>query len=42
MFLSDTLIRAYLHVDPNKLDDEHWAHQVMMAEWVINYKEQLK
>lgn len=34
MFLADTLIRAYLHIDPDPLTDEEWGHQVTMAEWV--------
>ncbi len=34
MFLADTLIRAYLHIDPNTLEDEQWGLQVQMAEWV--------
>ena len=34
MFLADTLIRAYLHMNPEELADEEWAHQIAMAEWV--------
>lgn len=34
MFLADTLIRAYLHIDPGNLTDEEWGLQVSMAEWV--------
>nr|DAM30762.1 MAG TPA: hypothetical protein [Caudoviricetes sp.] len=34
MFLADTLIRAYLHINPEELTDEEWAHQIAMAEWV--------
>jgi len=34
--MADTLIRAVLHMDPDKLSDEEWAHQVMMAEWAMS------
>lgn len=34
MFLADALIRAYLHISPEELTDEEWAHQIAMAEWV--------
>ena len=33
MLFADTLIRAFLHIDPDTLGDEMWGHQVMMAEW---------
>jgi deoxycytidine triphosphate deaminase len=36
MFLADTLIRAFLHLEPDTLSDEEWGHQVQMAEWVKN------
>lgn len=36
MFLADTLIRAVLHIDPDGLSDEEWAHQTEMAEWAKN------
>ena len=34
LFLSDALIRHWLHLDPSTLGDEEWALQVRMAEWV--------
>jgi hypothetical protein len=34
MFLADTLIRAFLHLDPGELSDEEWGHQTQMAEWI--------
>lgn len=34
--MSDTLIRAVLHMDPTGLSDEEWAHQVRMAEWALS------
>lgn len=33
--MADTLIRAVLHLNPDKLTDEEWAHQVVMAEWAL-------
>ena len=34
MFLADTLVRAWLHIDPGTLSDEEWGLQVAMAKWV--------
>ena len=31
---ADSLIRAYLHIDPATLGDEEWGLQVVLAEWV--------
>lgn len=33
MFLADTLVRAWLHIDPAALSDEEWGLQVTLAEW---------
>lgn len=34
LLLADSLIRAYLHIDPATLGDEEWGLQVVLAEWV--------
>jgi hypothetical protein len=34
LLLADSLIRAYLHIDPATLGDEEWSLQVTLAEWV--------
>ena len=34
--MADTLIRAVLHMNPDKLTDDEWAHQVVMAEWALS------
>lgn len=34
--MADTLIRAVLHMNPDELTDEEWAHQVRMAEWALS------
>jgi len=36
LFAGDTLIRAVLHMDPDELADEMWAHQIKMSEWFLN------
>lgn len=34
--MADTLIRAVLHMNPDELTDEEWAHQAGMSEWALN------
>ena len=34
--MADTLIRAVLHINPDELTDEEWAHQTFMAEWALS------
>lgn len=34
--MADALIRSVLHMNPDELSDEMWAHQVMMAEWALS------
>lgn len=34
--MSDTLIRAVLHMNPDELTDEEWAHQAQMSEWALS------
>lgn len=34
--MANTLIRAVLHINPDELTDEEWAHQVQMAEWALS------
>ncbi len=36
LYMGDTLLRAVLHMDPDPLSDEEWAHQVRMAEWAMS------
>ena len=33
--MADSLIRAVLHINPDGLGDEEWAHQAAMAEWAL-------
>ncbi|MCS3265829.1 hypothetical protein NXX78_04680 [Bacteroides fragilis] len=33
--MADTLIRSVLHMDPDKLSDQEWAHRVRMSEWAL-------
>lgn len=33
--MADSLIRAVLHINPDELGDEEWAHQTAMAEWTL-------
>ena len=35
LFTADALIRAVLHMNPEGMTDEEWAHQVRMAEWAL-------
>jgi hypothetical protein len=42
MFLADALIRAFLHINPDELTDEEWAHQALMAEWIKQEQSAIK
>jgi hypothetical protein len=34
---TNTLIRHYLHTDPDKLTDEKWAMMAKDVEWLIKF-----